>query len=83
MISLHSSLNELSPPLDDLEISKGPLLHPVLPLSIAFNLLEVLKGLLILLCDRNVLVELDLPIEKLKQAKTTPRVSALIALLII
>jgi hypothetical protein len=66
MISLYSSLYELCPPFNDLEVGQGPLLYPVLPLLIAFNLLEVLKGLLILLCDRNVLVELDLPIEKLK-----------------
>jgi len=83
MISLHCSLNELCPPLDDLEVSQRSFLYPVLPLLIALNLLEVLKGLLILLCDRNVLVELDLPIEKLKQAKPTPRVSAFITLLII
>lgn len=76
MISLHSSLNELCPPLDDLEIGQRPLLHPVLPLLIAFNFLEVLKGLFILLGDRNMLVELYLPIEKLKQPKTTPRLSA-------
>ena len=42
MISLHSSLNELCPPLDDLEVSQRPLLHPVLPLLVDLNLLEVL-----------------------------------------
>ena len=65
MIRLYRGLDEVSPSSNDLKIGKGPFLDPHLPLLIVLNSPHIFHCLLILIGDRDVLIEVKLPVKQL------------------
>ena len=72
-VGLHNALEELGPPLNNLEIGDSSLLDTRLPLLVRLDSPKeserVFSVLLVGSCLRNVLEKLNLPVEELKEPR--------------